>query len=76
MQLPSRTIQIRDSMIKVETDPNLENAETENSLEVVGTRYPTFDLFFCNVFCIWHAIRVACYWSSMPIFAHLPYVHT
>ncbi|XP_023006718.1 probable RNA-dependent RNA polymerase 5 isoform X2 [Cucurbita maxima] len=39
-QLPSRTIQIRNSMIKVEKDPNLENAETENSLEVVGTSNP------------------------------------
>lgn len=27
-------------MIKVEKDPNLENAETENSLEVVGTSNP------------------------------------
>ncbi|XP_022145050.1 probable RNA-dependent RNA polymerase 5 isoform X2 [Momordica charantia] len=36
-QLPSRTIQIRNSMIKVEIDPNLENAKTENSMEVVGT---------------------------------------
>ena len=37
-------------MIKVEKDPNLENAETENSLEVVGTRYPTFDFFFPMLF--------------------------
>lgn len=39
-QLPSRTIQIRNSMIKVENDPDLENAETENSLELVGTSNP------------------------------------
>ncbi|XP_011659951.1 probable RNA-dependent RNA polymerase 5 isoform X3 [Cucumis sativus] len=39
-QLPPRTIQIRDSMIKVEIDPDLENFETENSLELVGTSNP------------------------------------
>lgn len=45
-QLPPRTIQIRDSMIKVEIDPDLVNFETENSLELVGTRYPTFYFLF------------------------------
>ncbi|TYK10155.1 putative RNA-dependent RNA polymerase 5 isoform X2 [Cucumis melo var. makuwa] len=39
-QLPPRTIQIRDSMIKVEIDPDLVNFETENSLELVGTSNP------------------------------------
>ncbi|KAL4034661.1 hypothetical protein IC575_003325 [Cucumis melo] len=38
--LPPRTIQIRDSMIKVEIDPDLVNFETENSLELVGTSNP------------------------------------
>ncbi|GAV88059.1 RdRP domain-containing protein [Cephalotus follicularis] len=36
-KLPEGTIQVRPSMIKVETDPKLENAPTKNSLEVVGT---------------------------------------
>uniref|UniRef100_A0A2N9ISU0 RNA-dependent RNA polymerase n=1 Tax=Fagus sylvatica TaxID=28930 RepID=A0A2N9ISU0_FAGSY len=37
-KLPPRTIQVRPSMIKVETDPKLLNIRTENSLEIVGTR--------------------------------------
>ncbi|GMY36155.1 probable RNA-dependent RNA polymerase 5, partial [Fagus crenata] len=36
-KLPPRTIQVRPSMIKVETDPKLLNIRTENSLEIVGT---------------------------------------
>ncbi|GMY38309.1 probable RNA-dependent RNA polymerase 5, partial [Fagus crenata] len=36
-KLPSRTIQVRPLMIKVETDPKLLNIRTENSLEIVGT---------------------------------------
>ena len=33
-------------MIKVEIDPDLENFETENSLELLGTRYPAFYFLF------------------------------
>ncbi|KAK4601857.1 hypothetical protein RGQ29_011108 [Quercus rubra] len=36
-KLPPRTIQVRPSMIKVETDPKLSNIRTVNSLEIVGT---------------------------------------
>ncbi|XP_044463726.1 probable RNA-dependent RNA polymerase 5 isoform X2 [Mangifera indica] len=36
-KLPSQTIQIRPSMIKVEADPNLSGNQTINSLEVVST---------------------------------------
>ncbi|KAL1318727.1 probable RNA-dependent RNA polymerase 5 isoform X2 [Arachis ipaensis] len=35
--LPPRTIQVRDSMIKVKSDKELENAPSIDSLEVVGT---------------------------------------
>ncbi|MED6125806.1 hypothetical protein PIB30_072109 [Stylosanthes scabra] len=35
--LPPRTIQVRDSMIKVRPDPDLVNAPSIDSLEVVGT---------------------------------------
>ncbi|KAJ0031828.1 hypothetical protein Pint_13263 [Pistacia integerrima] len=37
-KLPSQTIQIRPSMIKVEADPNLSGTQTSNSLEIVNTR--------------------------------------
>ncbi|KAJ0091065.1 hypothetical protein Patl1_13328 [Pistacia atlantica] len=36
-KLPSQTIQIRPSMIKVEADPNLSGTQTSNSLEIVNT---------------------------------------
>ncbi|XP_044463724.1 probable RNA-dependent RNA polymerase 5 isoform X2 [Mangifera indica] len=36
-KLPSQTIQIRPSMIKVEADPNLSGNQTINSLEIVNT---------------------------------------
>ncbi|XP_058074196.1 probable RNA-dependent RNA polymerase 5 [Magnolia sinica] len=36
-KLPRNTIQIRPSMIKVETDPNLSNIQSFNSLEIVST---------------------------------------
>ncbi|OVA20232.1 RNA-dependent RNA polymerase [Macleaya cordata] len=36
-KLPPKTIQIRPSMIKVERDPELRDAETANSLEIVST---------------------------------------
>ncbi|KAM7519428.1 hypothetical protein LguiB_018390 [Lonicera macranthoides] len=35
-QLPERTIQVRPSMVKVETDAELQNAESLNSLEAVA----------------------------------------
>ncbi|XP_058074194.1 probable RNA-dependent RNA polymerase 5 isoform X2 [Magnolia sinica] len=36
-KLPPNTIQIRPSMIKVETDPKLSNVQSVNSLEIVST---------------------------------------
>ncbi|XP_034699033.1 probable RNA-dependent RNA polymerase 5 isoform X1 [Vitis riparia] len=36
-KLPPRTIQIRPSMIKVETDPKLSDTQTVNSVEINGT---------------------------------------
>eukprot|EP00268_Persea_americana_P063087 TRINITY_DN8145_c0_g1_i6.p1 TRINITY_DN8145_c0_g1~~TRINITY_DN8145_c0_g1_i6.p1 ORF type:complete len:976 (-),score=152.62 TRINITY_DN8145_c0_g1_i6:356-3283(-) len=36
-KLPPNTIQVRPSMVKVETDPNLSNAPSFNSLEIVTT---------------------------------------
>ncbi|KAK7245449.1 hypothetical protein RIF29_40295 [Crotalaria pallida] len=36
-KLPPRSIQVRPSMIKVESDPNLLNIQSINSMEVVGT---------------------------------------
>ncbi|KAK7845911.1 putative rna-dependent rna polymerase 5 [Quercus suber] len=39
IELPPRTIQVRPSMIKVETDPKLSNIRTVNSLEIVGTSF-------------------------------------
>jgi len=45
-------------MIKVEKDPNLENAETENSLEVVGTRCPKFDFIFYFYFYLFLAFAM------------------
>ncbi|XP_058722361.1 probable RNA-dependent RNA polymerase 5 isoform X2 [Vicia villosa] len=36
-KLPPRTIQVRPSMIKVETDPSLSNTQSLNSVEVVTT---------------------------------------
>ncbi|CAL5186422.1 unnamed protein product [Lathyrus oleraceus] len=38
-KLPPRTIQVRPSMIKVETDPSLSNTQSLNSLEVVTTSH-------------------------------------
>ncbi|KAI8021428.1 putative RNA-dependent RNA polymerase 5 [Camellia lanceoleosa] len=35
-KLPEKTIQVRSSMIKVETDSRLSNVQTFNSLEIVG----------------------------------------
>ncbi|GMP59680.1 hypothetical protein CsSME_00022867 [Camellia sinensis var. sinensis] len=37
-KLPEKTIQVRSSMIKVETDSRLSNVQTFNSLEIVGIR--------------------------------------
>ncbi|KAF3442984.1 hypothetical protein FNV43_RR16902 [Rhamnella rubrinervis] len=39
-KLPPRTMQIRDSMIKVEMDESLSNDPTANSMEIVGTSNP------------------------------------
>ncbi|KAF3442981.1 hypothetical protein FNV43_RR16899 [Rhamnella rubrinervis] len=39
-KLPPRTMQIRDSMIKVEKDESLSNDRTANSMEIVGTSNP------------------------------------
>ncbi|XP_010532294.1 PREDICTED: probable RNA-dependent RNA polymerase 5 isoform X2 [Tarenaya hassleriana] len=39
-KLPPRTIQVRPSMIKVDTDPHLSNFSSINSLEVVSTSNP------------------------------------
>ncbi|KAI5442021.1 hypothetical protein KIW84_011186 [Lathyrus oleraceus] len=39
LKLPPRTIQVRPSMIKVETDPSLSNTQSLNSLEVVTTSH-------------------------------------
>ncbi|RVW96217.1 putative RNA-dependent RNA polymerase 3 [Vitis vinifera] len=44
--LPPRTIQIRPSMIKVETDPKLSDTQTVNSVEINGTRI-AYDLKLC-----------------------------
>ncbi|KAL5697557.1 RNA-directed RNA polymerase [Ranunculus cassubicifolius] len=38
-KLPQKTIQIRPSMIKVETDPNLTDIQSVNSFEIVSTSY-------------------------------------
>ncbi|CAL5339208.1 unnamed protein product [Camellia sinensis] len=38
-KLPEKTIQVRSSMIKVETDSRLSNVQTFNSLEIVGISY-------------------------------------
>lgn len=42
LKLPPRTIQVRPSMIKVETDSKLSNRQSINSMEVVTTRYFPF----------------------------------
>lgn len=42
LKLPGRTIQVRRSMIKVETDSSLMNRQSINSMEVVTTRYFPF----------------------------------
>jgi hypothetical protein len=39
LQLPSGTILIRPSMIKIKSDPELCGVQTVNSLEIVTTRY-------------------------------------
>ncbi|XP_060668494.1 probable RNA-dependent RNA polymerase 3 [Ziziphus jujuba] len=39
-KLPPRTMQIRDSMVKVERDERLSNNQTANSMEIVGTSNP------------------------------------
>lgn len=45
-KLPPKTIHIRPSMIKVESDPKLSSIETVNSLELVGTSRKTRKTYF------------------------------
>ncbi|KAF6142770.1 hypothetical protein GIB67_023252 [Kingdonia uniflora] len=52
LQLPSKTIQIRPSMIKVKPDPKLVDSETVNSMEIVSTSNPPKKTSFLSKYLI------------------------
>lgn len=56
-QLKPRTIVLRKSMRKVETDPNLSNVKSFNSLEICGFRFGRV-IFLLWSICGFHCIRL------------------